>query len=358
MSPTSLLLLAGLFNLGASPLPRFPADAAAPPLRVVTSLTTYGAIAKEIVGDKGTVTSIAQGNEDPHFVQPKPSFVSVLRNADLFVTTGLDLELWVPALLDRAGNRKILEGGPGYVAAYRGMQLLEVPTSLSRSQGDIHVDGNPHIHTDPLNGIIIARNILAGLQRVSPENSAFFASKEQDFEKRVLEATMGPKLVEVLTPATAYELLKSNKLYDFASKQKYQGKPLLDELGGWLKQGQVFRGKEMACYHKEWAYFSDRFDVNCVTFIEAKPGIPPTPGHVQEVIQLMKQKKIPVLFASNYFDRKQIEQVAERTGARAVIVPENTAGEAGVNTYFDLVNTWVGRLATGFQGLAANTGAR
>jgi ABC-type Zn uptake system ZnuABC Zn-binding protein ZnuA len=354
MTFTSLLILAGLLGYPTSLLPRLPAS---PPVRVVTSLTTYGAIAREIVGDRGTVTSIAQGNEDPHFVQPKPSFVALLRDADLFVTTGLDLELWVPALLDRAGNRKILEGGPGYVPAYRGMTLLEVPTSLSRSQGDIHVDGNPHIHTDPVNGIIIARNILAGLQRVSPENAQLFASREQGFEKRVLEATMGPKLVEVLTPATAYDLLRTDKLYDFIARQKYQGKPLLDQLGGWLKQSQAFRGKEMACYHKEWAYFSNRFKVECVTFIEAKPGIPPTPGHVQEVIRLMKQRKIPVLFASNYFDRKQIQQVAQRTGAKAVIVPENTGGAPGVNTYFDLVNTWVGSLATAFQDVALNSGA-
>src|SRR3954451_18295914 len=166
MNVTPLLIIAGLLG-NPAPLPRRPA--APPPSnvavpKIVTSLTTYGAIAREIVGDKGTVTSIAQGNEDPHFVQPKPSFVAVLRNADLFVTTGMDLELWVPALLDRAGNRKIMEGGPGYVPAYKGIQLPEVPTSLSRSEGDIHVDGNPHIHTDPLNGIFIARNILAGLQ--------------------------------------------------------------------------------------------------------------------------------------------------------------------------------------------------
>ena len=329
----------------------------APPLRVVTSLTTYGAIAREITGDRATVTSIAQGDEDPHFVQPKPSFVSLLRDADLFVTTGMDLELWVPALLDRAGNRKIAEGGPGFVPAFKGITLLEVPTSLSRAGGDIHVDGNPHIHTDPLNGIIIARNILAGLQRVSPENTAYFEGKERDFEKRVLEATMGPKLVEVLTPTTAYELLRSDKLYDFLGKQKYQGKPLVDQLGGWLKQGEVFRGKEMACYHKEWAYFSHRFNIECITYIEAKPGIPPTPGHVQEVIQLMKQRKTPVLFASNYFDRKQIQQVAQRTGAKAVIVPENTQGAPGVNTYFDLMNTWVGNLAAAFRNMASNTGA-
>ncbi len=330
--------------------PADPPSRSAAPLKIVTSLTTYGAIAREIAGDRGTVTSIAQGDEDPHFVQPKPSFVAVLRDADLFVTTGLDLELWVPALLDRAGNRKVSEGGAGYVTAYTGIQLLEVPTSLSRSEGDIHVDGNPHIHTDPLNGIIIARNILTGLQRVSPENASYFAGRERDFEKRVLEATMGAEVVEILTPATAFNLLKSDKLYDFLGQQQYRGAPLLNRLGGWLKQGQIFRGKEMACYHKEWAYFSKRFKVTCAEFIEAKPGIPPTPRHVQEVIALMRERKIPVLFASNYFDRNQIQQVAKRTGARAVIVPENTNGAPGVDTYFDLMNTWVSGLAAGFNG--------
>jgi len=319
------------------------------PVKIVTSLTTYGAIAKEIAGDRGTVTSIAQGDEDPHFVQPKPSFVAQLRDADVFVTTGLDLELWVPPLLDRAGNRKVSEGGPGYVTAYTGITLLEVPTSLSRSEGDIHADGNPHIHTDPLNGIIIARNILTGLVRVSPENAEFFTANEQAFEKRVLEATMGTEVVSILTPATAVSLLKADKLYDFLGQTNYKGKPLLDRLGGWLKEGEVFRGKDMACYHKEWAYFSARFHINCVTYIEAKPGIPPTPGHVQEVIALMKDKHVPVLFASNYFDHNQIEQVAQRTGATAVIVPENTQGAPGVDTYIQLVDTWVNGLAAVFK---------
>src|SRR5215216_3117281 len=329
----------------------------APPLKVVASLPTYGAIAKEIVGDQATVTAIAQGNEDPHFVQPKPSFVALLRDADVFITTGLDLELWVPALLDRAGNRKVAEGGPGYVPAYTGIQLLEVPTSLSRSAGDIHVDGNPHIHTDPLNGIIIARNILAGLKRVSPANTAFFHQRELDFERRVLEAAMGPELVQILTPATAFDLLQSDRLYDFLGRQQYQGKPLLERLGGWLKQGEILRGKEIAWYHKEWAYFSNRFKVTCVTYIEAKPGIPPTPGHVQEVIALMRERKIPVLFASNYFDRKQIEQVARRTGAKAVVVSENAGGVPGVNTYFELVSSWINGLTAAVKDVSLKTGA-
>ena len=113
----------------------------------------------------------------------------------------------------------------------------------------------------------------------------------------------------------------------------------------------------MACYHKEWAYFSRRYDVDCIAYIEAKPGIPPTPRHVQEVIKLMRDRKIPVLFASNYFDRRQIQQVAERTGAKAVVVPENTQGAPGVDTYFDLMNTWVGSLALGFKAVALKTGA-
>ena len=108
--------------------------------------------------------------------------------------------------------------------------------------------------------------------------------------------------MQILTPATAFSLLQSDKLYGFLRQQKYQGKPLADRLGGWLEEAQALRGKEMACYHKEWAYFSNRFKMACVTYIEAKPGIPPTPGHVQEVIALMRERKIPALFASNYFE--------------------------------------------------------
>src|SRR2546429_6773164 len=164
---------------------------AAGPVRVVTSLTTYAAIAREIVGDRGTVTSIAVGDENPHYVQPKPSFVPTLAQADVFVTTGLDLELWVPALLDKANNAKITEGGPGYVAAYAGLPLLDVPTSFSRTQGDIHVFGNPHIWTDPLNAVLIARNILRGLKRVAPQDADYFTTRETDFEDRMYRALFG-----------------------------------------------------------------------------------------------------------------------------------------------------------------------
>jgi len=320
------------------------------PVKVVTTLTTYAAIAREITGERATVTSIAEGDEDPHFVQPRPSFVPLLRDADLFVTTGMDLELWVPTLLDRAGNPRIREGSPGYVAAFHGITLLEVPASLSRAQGDIHVDGNPHIHTDPINAILIARNILDGLRRVSPANGDFFAAREQDFERRVLQATFGEELVRILTAPTILELARTNRVMDFLQRTNYQGQPLMTRLGGWLHEALPFRGRDMVCYHKEWAYFSSRYGVNCVEYIEAKPGIPPTPRHVQDVIALMRDRHIPVLFAANYFDHSQIRNVAERTGATAVIVAENTHGAQGVDTYFELMNSWISGLIQGFGG--------
>src|SRR5467141_3387081 len=197
-----LTIIALLLGLPGGVTPQRPSA----PVRVVTSLTTYAAIAREIVGDRGVVSSIAVGDENPHYVQPKPSFVPLLAQADVFVTTGLDLELWVPALLDKAGNPKVTEGGPGYVAAYAGIPLLDVPTSFSRTQGDIHVFGNPHIWTDPLNAVQIARNILTGLKRVSPENVAYFAGREKDFEERIYRALFGDDLVKLLGAPTLADL--------------------------------------------------------------------------------------------------------------------------------------------------------
>ena len=118
-------------------------------LLIVTTLPTYAAIARELTGDLAEVTAIARGDEDPHFVNPRPSFAATVGKADMFVVTGLDLELWVPTIIDRARNPNIVEGAPGNVAAYSGATLLEVPTDVSRAGGDVHVFGSPHIHTDP-----------------------------------------------------------------------------------------------------------------------------------------------------------------------------------------------------------------
>lgn len=320
-------------------------------LYVVTSLPTYAAITRELTGDLAVVEAIARGDEDPHFVNPRPSFAAKVQRADIFIATGLDLELWVPAVLDRARNPKVNEGGPGHVVAYSGITLLEVPETTSRAGGDVHVFGNPHIHTDPANAIIIARNILRTLKQVDPANAATYEANGRSFEDRVLRKLFGDELVDILGADVLFQLAREYKFWQFARSQSYQGKPLTDYVGGWLAEGAPFRDRRIACYHKNWAYFSARFQVECATYVEPLPGIPPSPGHLAEVVELMRDESIPVIFSANYFSHTQVERVASRTNAKAVIVPEHVAGAEGVDTYFDLVDTWVSSLATAFLSL-------
>ncbi len=335
-----LMLTAGL---GVVPSAR-----AQRPLRVVATLPTYAAIAREVAGPLAEVEAIARGDEDPHFVTPRPSYAAMIQRAELFIVTGLDLELWVPALLDRANNPNVVEGAPGHVVAYSGIKLLDVPQGVSRAGGDIHVFGNPHIHTDPVNGILIARNIADGLKRVDPANAATYDANLGAFETRVLRRLFGDELVEMLGSEQLIALGREYRFWEFAASQTFQGRPLTDYVGGWLASGAPFRDRRMVCYHKNWAYFSARFKVECSMYVEPKPGIPPAPGHVGEVIEFIKAERIPVIFAANYFSRSQVERVASRTGARAVVVPEHVLGEEGLNDYLALVDRWVTGLAAGF----------
>src|SRR5437870_12852889 len=150
-------------------------SAQAAPIKVVTTITDLKSITELIGGDKVSVTSIATGYQNPHFVDPKPSYIIGLSNADMFVTIGLDLETgWSPQLLTSSRNSKIQKGSEGYVDASDGISLLQVPTSANRGEGDIHIFGNPHYWLDPLNGKIIARNIANGLERVDPSNKTFY----------------------------------------------------------------------------------------------------------------------------------------------------------------------------------------
>ncbi len=324
-------------------------------IRIVATLPTYAAIAREITGDRGDVRSIARGDQDAHFVNPRPSFAALMQRADVFISTGLDLELWVPSLLDRANNQKIVEGGPGHVVAYSGVELLDVPENVSRAGGDVHVFGNPHIHTDPINAILVARNIVQVLKRVDPNNAAQYDENNQAFEDRVIRRLFGEEIVELLGAETLFDLARSRQFWEFAGSQAFQGKPLTEYVGGWLGDAAPFRNQKMVCYHKNWAYFSARFQIACAMYVEPKPGIPASPRHVRDVIDFIRSEDIPVLFSANYFSSAQVERVASRTGAVAVIVPEHVAGEDGVDDYFTLVDTWVSRLSAGFEGREAGS---
>jgi len=176
-------------------------------VNVVTTLPDYGVIAKAIGKDKVSVFSIVQTAEDAHHVRPKPSFVLKLKNADLFVTTGLDLELWVPSLLNRAGNPKVRSGQVGFASAASGIPLIGKPKNLSHSEGGLHVYGNPHITTSPINMIYIAKNIAIGLAKVDSDNKSFYEEQYKTFKKEMIKNLFGEKIPKILG------IKKSDEMY-------------------------------------------------------------------------------------------------------------------------------------------------
>ncbi len=323
-------------------------DPAAAEIKVVTTIPSYASIAQYVGGDRVEVHSIARGDEDAHFVKPKPSFALLLRDADLFVTTGLDLELWAPVLVDKSGNRKIRDGQKGFVNASQGLHLLDVPESADRSAGDVHIYGNPHIFTSPLNAKIIATNIAAGLSRVDPEGAEGYESRLASFRQEADDRVFGSVLVEILGGDILDDLVRQGRLIPFLEEQSLEGKPLLEKLGGWLGQALANRGAMIVAYHKNWTYFTDLFGLNVIDYVEPKPGIPPSAKHVHQLIEEIKERQIRVLLAANYFSQQQVEAIAERTGCTSVRVPKGPS-TIDADSYFELVDLWVDELTRALE---------
>ena len=336
---TSALLLAIL-----------PASASArEKLKIVATIPTYGAIARVIVGDRGEVTSLARGYEDPHFVRPKPSLALALERADMLISTGLDLELWLPALMDKANNARLRSGQPGFVSVSHGIKLLEKPKIISRNEGGVHIYGNPHIYTGPLNGKIIARNIMVGLRKLDPAGAAMYEGNYKRFRAELDRRLFGAKLLKILGGTVLTKLTLSGKLIPFLEQREYRGEKLIKSLGGWLGQALPLRGRKIVAYHKNWAYFVQVFGLEIVDYVEPKPGIPPSPGHVARVIRKMKQQKVKVLLAGNYYDSAKVKSVASRVGAVPVIVGLAVGGEEKMKDVFSQFDVIIGRLVEGYQ---------
>lgn len=265
-------------------------------VKVVTTLPDLASIAREIGGDKVSASSIATGYQNPHFVDPKPSYIIKLSKADVFITVGLDLETgWSPSLLQSSRNPKIQKGAKGYVDASEGVALLQVPNSISRQQGDIHIYGNPHYWLDPQRGKIIAKNICKGLSRVAPSEAAYFASRLALFNQKI----------------------------DKKDKE-------------WKQLMMPYRGRKVIAYHNEWCYFESHFGFKIMDFLEPKPGIPPTPSQLVKVINLIKQHHIKVIITSPYFSTKSADVVARQTGAKVVALATSVGAFDGIDSYFKL----------------------
>lgn len=292
---TSILLPAGL--------------RAADKLKVVTTLPDLKSITEEIGGDAVDVFAIATGFQNPHFVDPKPSYILKLSRADVFVTVGLDLETgWVPPLLNSARNARIQKGGEGYVDASVGVPLLQVPSSVNRAEGDIHIYGNPHFWIDPVRGKVIAENILNGLIKASPENEQRFRANLKTFDDRI-----DAKLKE------------------------------------WSATLAPYRGAKIIAYHNEWPYLEERFGFHIIDFLEPKPGIPPTPNQLVKVIGEIKRENIGIIISSPYFTTESADLVARQTGSQVVVLATSVGAEPEIRTYFDLFDYDTRKLADAFK---------
>jgi len=318
-------------------------------INIVTTLSVYSDIAKQVGGDKVQVNYIVPGDQDAHYVRPKPSYAVMLSKADLFVTTGLDLELWVPSVVDMSKNGNIRSGQIGYVAAYDGINLLDKPTVLSRSEGGLHIYGNPHLTTNPLNFKIIAENIVIGLEKLQPEYSDYFRLNLKEFNQKIDNKVFGNELVNLMGSSLLTKLANSGQLVDFLVKKKYKDKKMLDYLGGWLKEGMVFRKKKIVAYHKNWIYFKNLFGINIIGYVEPKPGIPPSPKHVESLIQKMKKNNVTVVLAANYFDENKVRTICEKVGANPVIVPLYVDGAKDTGDVFKLIDLWIEKLKSAFS---------
>jgi zinc/manganese transport system substrate-binding protein len=278
-------------------------------LKVVGTIPDLVDLARQIGGDHVDATSIAVGYQDPHYVDPKPSFVVKLNQADVFIQVGLDLEIgWLPAILNQSRNAQIQRGGAGWIDASEGIELLQRPTrQLSRAEGDIHIFGNPHYWLDPLNGKIIAAHIAAVFARLRPESAGEFETNLTRFQTRVDEA-----------------------------------------LVGWLERMRPYRGRRVIAYHNSWPYFERRFGIEIAGFVEPKPGIPPTPRDLVRVIQLMRQDHISTLIHSIYYDDKPSRFVADKAGAQVIVLATSVEGADGVEDYFDLFDYNINVLVDSF----------
>src|SRR5689334_22972685 len=287
----------------------FSAFSAQAKLNVVATLPDFGAVAREIGGDNVDVTVLAKPTEDPHFVDARPSFVVKLRNADVLIDGGAELEIgWLPPLLQNARNSKIEVGKPGRVVASQGIRLMNVPTNVTRAAGDVHALGNPHFMTDPIIAKAVAQHIAQSFSAVDPANAAAYQESYKKFE-----ATINAKLQE------------------------------------WGAAMLPFKGQHVVAYHDSWPYFAHRFGINIDIFLEPKPGIPPSPSHLAEVIQQMKAQKIKAVIVEPFHDRKIADKVASETGAKVVEFAQFPGGLPETDTYVKLIDKLVSNLSAALK---------
>lgn len=266
-------------------------------LNVVTSTSDLASIASEIAGDLAHVKSIARGDQDPHFLEAKPSYVVLLHQADLLIDIGLDLEIgWLPLLVDQARNPKINTGQLGRMTAAAGLALLEIPTGpVDRSMGDVHSHGNPHYMLDPRNALVVAKNISERLQSIDPEHADHYKKNLQTFS----------------------EVLQKKILQ-------------------WELQAKPFKSMSVVSHHRSFSYFFNWLTINAVDYIEPKPGISPPPSHLLSLIDKVSTSNVKIILVENYYDPRPAKELASKTGVPMLHLPAAVGATDDIKSYIDL----------------------
>lgn len=317
-------------------------------LRVVATLPDFASIARSVGGEAVDVTSLLRGGEDPHFVEPRPSFVKVLSQADVLVVAGMDLEIgYLPPLLQSARNAKILPGAGGYVDCSRAITPLEVPSEVvDRSMGDVHPWGNPHYWLDPLNGVRIAAQLAHVFATFQPEDRSRFEANYDAFRRQIAAKLVGESLVKV------YSVEKLALLYERGGLEEFlRSRGELERLAGWLAVLAPYRGVKAVDDHNMWPYFARRFGLEVVGHMEPKPGIAPTTSHLQALVERMRAQGVRLIFSSPYYDPKHARFLAQATGARIVPLAHVTGSRPGTDDYIAMVDYNVNQLRLALESL-------
>jgi len=328
-------LLRGSFACLALALASLPGSAGAEALEVVATVPDLGSLVGSVGGDRVSVTVLTKGPQDPHFVEPRPSFVRKLHDADLFLQMGMELEVgWAPVLLQSARNPQVMPGGRGYLDTSVAIPPLEVPVApADRSMGDLHPYGNPHYLSDPLNGLRVARLLREKLSELRPDGASQFAAGYDAFAERLAGLLVGDDLAREYGAGELLRRLEEGAPLAFLDEQGAGGR-----LGGWLGALRSHGRRKAVQEHRLWPYFALRFDLELVAALEPLPGIAPTTRHLAEVVETMRAQGARLILSAPYFDARHARFVADETGARILPLAHQVGARPGTGDYLSMVD--------------------
>jgi zinc/manganese transport system substrate-binding protein len=273
-------------------------------IKVLATTADWGALTQELGGDKVNVYTATTAMQDVHRVEAKPSLVARARTADLLVATGAELEIgWLPVLAQESGNSKIQPGGSGYFEVVSALHLLEIPSRVDRSMGDIHPLGNPHVQLDPHNVLAVAHALSAKLAQLEPAQAAFYQQRGKDFETRWTAA-----------------------------------------IARWETKAAPLKGRNVVVHHNSWIYLTTWLGLHEIGSLEPKPGVPPTSAHLATLVDTTKAQHTLAIIRAAYQDPKPADWLAERAGVPAVTLPFTVGGDAQSKDLFSFYDSTIDKL--------------